>query len=557
MWSSATLRSVLSAIFLLAFTIGASGQVNWVPTIISDPNPPTGNLAVAGGRLGDIDGDGASDFVIGDSGGTGQLLVFSGATRTVLRSIGNPSPPPPNSGDDFGEIIAVLGDVDFDGAPDILASDFFNETVNGNPGQGQVYLVSGATGSLLRTLDDPQPQISAAFGSGLASAGDLTGDGVPDILVGAYLQDSAQGSQQGDVFVFNGATGSLLLTLNNPDPPDIQTPFFGGGGLASAGDINGDTVPDIAVGAPGTNDHGRVFIFSGVNGVLLRTLDNPSPPMFFGDFGDAVASADVNGDQVPDLLVGAPTNDLDGQVFIFSGATGSLLRSIGNPVPQNNVGSLFGVTLDFMDDVSGDGIPDVVVGAPSVQVNGFTHGRVYVFNGATGGVLATIENPITPTVSSGFGIAVNAIGDVNSDGISDVVVGAGLLDVAFLFLSNRAPVCTSPVAVPTIVWPPNNQFQTIGIVGFTDPDGNPLTISATSIFQDEPVSGEPDAVLSPLAVRAERDSPGDGRVYHINFTVTDDKGGSCAGAVRVGVPHDQGNGSIPVDGGPQFNSVAP
>jgi hypothetical protein len=144
---------------------------------------------------------------------------------------------------------------------------------------------------------------------------------------------------------------------------------------------------------------------------------------------------------------------------------------------------------------------------------------------------------------------------VNSDGISDVVVGTGLLDVAFLFLSNLAPVCTSPVAVPTVVWPPNNQFQRIGIVGITDSDGDPFTISATSIFQDEPVNGEPDAVLSPLAVRAERDGSGDGRVYHINFTVTDDKGGSCTGSVRVGVPHDQGN--VPIDGGPLFNSLAP
>ena len=555
MRSPSILVSALCLILLLGFSIGASAQVNWVPTIISDPNPPTGHFALHIGRLGDINGDGVPDFVIGDSAVPAQLLLFSGATRTVFRTIGNPSPPPPNSGDNFGEVIAVLGDVDLDGVPDILTSDFFNETVNGNPGQGQVYLFSGATGSLLRTLNDPEPQIDAGFGSELASAGDLTGDGIPDVLVGAYLQNSAQGSQQGAVFVFNGATGSLLLTLNNPDPPEFEPSFSAG--LVSAGDINGDTIPDIAVGAPGTNDSkGRVFIFSGTNGVLLRTLNNPSPPnLGFGNFGQAVASADIDGDGVPDLLIGASGNDPDGQVFIFSGATGSLLRPISNPLPQNDIGSLFGVSLGFMDDVSGDGVPDVLVGAPSVQVNGKTHGRVYVFNGASGTLLATLENPTTPTVSSGFGRAVNSIGDVNSDGISDVVVGTGLLDVAFLFLSNRAPVCTSPVAVPTVVWPPNNQFQRIGIVGVTDSDGDPLTISATSIFQDEPVNGEPDAVLSPLAVRAERGGSGDGRVYHINFTVTDDKGGSCTGSVRVGVPHDQGN--VPIDGGPLFNSLAP
>jgi len=135
-------------------------------------------------------------------------------------------------------------------------------------------------------------------------------------------------------------------------------------------------------------------------------------------------------------------------------------------------------------------------------------------------------------------------------------------------LENQSPVCTGATASPSTLWPPNHQMVPISITGVTDPDGNPVTITATSITQDEAVretgigSGNtaPDARLSLLAVRAERNgnpkTPGNGRVYHIDFTADDGNGGQCTGTVNVCVPHDQGKGSTCVDGGPLYNSLA-
>ncbi|MBI2986154.1 MAG: hypothetical protein HYY45_05230, partial [Deltaproteobacteria bacterium] len=134
---------------------------------------------------------------------------------------------------------------------------------------------------------------------------------------------------------------------------------------------------------------------------------------------------------------------------------------------------------------------------------------------------------------------------------------------------NQPPVCTSAAANPLTIWPPNHQLVPISITGVTDPDGDQVTITAAAIKQDELVretgvgSGNtaPDATLSPLAVRAERNgnpkSPGNGRVYHIDFTADDGKGGQCTGAVTVCVPHDQRPGATCVDGGPLYNSLAP
>jgi hypothetical protein len=99
----------------------------------------------------------------------------------------------------------------------------------------------------------------------------------------------------------------------------------------------------------------------------------------------------------------------------------------------------------------------------------------------------------------------------------------------------------------------------IQISGIPDPGGPAATITVTSIFQDEPVKKGPDGTgvgTSIPSVRAQRDGGGDGRVYHIFFTASGN-GGSCMGAVTVGVPHDQGPNGGPVDEGPLYDSTQP
>ncbi|HEX4965239.1 MAG TPA: hypothetical protein VF173_30800 [Thermoanaerobaculia bacterium] len=120
------------------------------------------------------------------------------------------------------------------------------------------------------------------------------------------------------------------------------------------------------------------------------------------------------------------------------------------------------------------------------------------------------------------------------------------------------PSCASATASPNLLWPPNHKFVAIHIGGIGNPAPGAVTISVTSIFQDEPTSGDPDATGVGTAnptVRSERDGGGDGRVYHINFTATG-ASGSCTGSVTVGVPHDQGHGSL-IDGGSLYNSTTP
>ena len=146
------------------------------------------------------------------------------------------------------------------------------------------------------------------------------------------------------------------------------------------------------------------------------------------------------------------------------------------------------------------------------------------------------------------------------------VIGAQL-DVDNVISSNLPPDCSEAYAEPYMLWPPNHRFWDIGILGVTDPEGDSFEIAVTSVFQDEFTNTANDGDTCPDAmgigtdtasVMAERYGgevgyEGDGRMYRINFSATDEFGASCTGTVRVGVPHDK---KEPVgDQGPLFDST--
>lgn len=157
--------------------------------------------------------------------------------------------------------------------------------------------------------------------------------------------------------------------------------------------------------------------------------------------------------------------------------------------------------------------------------------------------------------------AQDALYEVNAYRSSDhdpVIVGLDL---------NGSPVCAGAMPSQDTLWPPNGKFVAIDVLGVTDPEGDPITITIDSIFQDEavdaPGSGNtaPDGQgvgTSTAEVRAERAGNGNGRYYHISFTATDSFGNSCSGIVKVSVPKNKGRNGAAVDDGPLFDStVAP
>ena len=305
--------------------------------------------------------------------------------------------------------------------------------------QGRIYVFDAATGALLFKIDDPDPQASGANLGRIymAAPGDLNGDGIPDLVASATGQNDGALTGSGEAFAFSGKDGSLLYRIKNPNP---EAGAHFGKGVSVPGDLNGDGANEIVIGAPdasgdGEPGQGRAYVFNGRTGGLIRTLDDPFPqaPGAFGgaafgsDLGSAGAPGDINGDGVPDIFVDATEQNAGGltnagQGFIFSGKDGSLLRIVNSPAQQANAG--FGFAFASAGDLNGDGAQDLLVGQfSSGSATGYTSGA-WVLDGRTGGVLASF--PGTPF---GPGDTLAAPGDVNGDGCPDYFIGGPSLNV--------------------------------------------------------------------------------------------------------------------------------
>jgi PKD repeat protein len=163
------------------------------------------------------------------------------------------------------------------------------------------------------------------------------------------------------------------------------------------------------------------------------------------------------------------------------------------------------------------------------------------------------SGPSVTHVYAGQGTFTVALTVTDPAGLSDTKTS----QVTVTNVTPRQPVCTGAKPSTNRLWPPNHKYVTIQVQGVTG-------AVIDRIRQDEPVNGTGDGDTAPdgegvgtatARVRAERAGTGDGRVYHIFFTARDARGGACTGEMLVGVPHDQGQGSVPVDGGPLFDST--
>jgi hypothetical protein len=326
----------------------------------------------------------------------------------------------------FGERLRTIGDVNGNGANDILVSNVHYNFSSTLTGVGRMWIYDGRTRELIRSIDDPAPQLNARFGFWSAALGDVNGDGVPDFVTSADGQNVGANTNEGEVYIFSGATGDVLRTIDDPDP---QSTADFGGNIIAPGDLNGDGITDFVVTASrAAGGAGIGYAFSGADGHLLYRIPNPeAQPSSFG-FG-AAELGDVNGDGIPDYQIGAPFYNDGGVVqagrsYIISGANGSLLRTLPNPDPTT--GARFGQADSdgrALGDITGDGKADVYVdGFLSNDGTVAQAGLGYAFDGATGNLITRLHDP-TPQVGGQFGTSDAPAGDLNKDGALDLIVG--------------------------------------------------------------------------------------------------------------------------------------
>jgi hypothetical protein len=325
----------------------------------------------------DIDGDGKQEFIVGSPVDNYGGQILAGSVRvydddyTLMAVLGTPV-----RGLHLGFTVANLGDITGDGKDDFAAGGFgcSHQGCSYNPytglageGPGQVLVWDGATRTLLRT--HPGPLKGDFFGASILGGYDVDGDGVGDYLVGA---PGASGIYSQGVYVYSGATGLELGTL-----PGLTERF--GTALAMLPDVTGDGKPELIVGSPGYSSYGQVIAIDSATGELLWDADGRNTWTSSG-FGCVVAAGgDVNGDGVPDVVVGGPPRIQNyyygyGSAYVLDGRTGRILYELRG---GSNDGAV-GYAVLSPGNLNAGPRAEWAVGAPGTATSAYQAGRIYV-----------------------------------------------------------------------------------------------------------------------------------------------------------------------------------
>ena len=307
-------------------------------------------------------------------------------------------------GDYFGWVAANIGDITGDGVEDLLVPAIADGSF---AGKATVY--SGATGvELAEHVGGP----GELFGYSAAAAGDVDGDGTGDYVVAAPGA-STNPAPFGRVVVFSGADHEELLEIEA-----VDTAFFGSG-VSGAGDADGDGHADILVGASLASGAGPASgwagVYSGDGGSLLWEMDGRHP----GDLAGAGVGlvGDVDEDGTDDVVVAASGNG--GEAYLLSGGDGDLIHRFRG---RSGAGQAYGTFFaSGAGDIDADGTPDVFVG-DYLAGRGATvgTGAAYVYSGRTGRPLHVLRGE---EVGGGYGPG-RGVGDVNGDGHDDLIIAA-------------------------------------------------------------------------------------------------------------------------------------
>ena len=389
--------------------------------------------------VGDLTGDGVPDFLItapyynGFVTLEGRAYVYSGADGSLLHiHTGNP-------GERLGYSASPAGDVNADGVLDYALSA--PATLDA-PAAGRVVVYSGADHTAIREWSGDNGMV---FGSWIDGAGDLNGDGHDDIIVGVQFYGSTVGTRPPDgtgrVYTFSGATGDVLWTRDGFNAGDQL-----GGGVGHIDDVDGDGVPDVVAAASGAdNRNGRAYVFSGADGGLVHTLAPAAPFTSSGTYGVFFArgGGDIDGDGTEDIYIGDYNAvNFDGRVYIYSGVDGSLIRQFDAEEPGDGVGPGRGVP-----DIDGDGHDDLVIASWTSSSGASVAGKVGVYSGDDGSLLHLATGSVP---GDALGVDALPLGDLNGDVKQEYMLTASGLDFSGLDVGHVYVVSfkTPPGVIP-------------------------------------------------------------------------------------------------------------
>jgi hypothetical protein len=403
------IASFLPLALLAPLTLAQSLESSRLPGTLASPF----GYSTAVQSAGDTNGDGFEDFILWGISQSSLLVeeacMHSGANGALLHrtTLGSTTEFP-------AHCLSVLGDLTADGVLD-YARGGSRLIAPGSGLEGFVRIYSGMTGNLLFEIPHTASLFpagdGASFGQGIGSVGDVTGDGIPDIGIGAPYE-SAFNSGRGGVYVFSGAFGTPLYHVSAPAGSEAF-----GATITALGDISGDGTPDYLIGAINENVTGTVYAISGANGAILYRIPGEANDQYLGLHLEPMG--DLDGDGMSDFIIGTrASNAAQGsyaRIKAYSGASGTLLFSQG-------YGTLLASQLSSISstiDSNQDGFRDLLIAAQSDRGTYPGLGLVLHVSGADGSVLSIQEGDLPD-----MGVtSVTDLGDLTGNGHADWAVG--------------------------------------------------------------------------------------------------------------------------------------